>query len=75
MIAKDSQEISSGNYIAVPPTANVPTSQLSQSQTPYDYLALLPALIAAATPLILGLRKKDKSKNEDKRDEDKKDEN
>lgn len=31
--------------------------------TPYDYLALVPALITAVTPLILGLRQKSNSKS------------
>lgn len=54
---------SSGNQINVPPTANFPT--LQQPPTPYDYLTLLPVLITAVTPLILGLKNKDKDKHKD----------
>ncbi|WP_334918540.1 hypothetical protein [Nostoc sp.] len=69
MLTNNSQEISSGSYIAVPPASNIPTPQVGKPLTTYDYLALIPVLITAATPLILGLKKKDKDKNEDKEDE------
>lgn len=54
-------------HIEVPATPNVPTPQVGQQPTPYDYLTLLPALITAATPLILGLKKKDKDDFDDKK--------
>jgi hypothetical protein len=43
--------------IAVPP---IPTSssQFVQQPTPYDYLTLIPVLITAITPLILALKRK-----------------
>lgn len=44
-----------GTRTEVPPTN--PTESIHQP-TPYDYLALLPALITAVTPLILVLKKK-----------------
>lgn len=53
-------------HIEVPAMYNVPTSQVGQQPTPYDYLTVLPILITALTPLILGLRKKDKDDEEDK---------
>jgi hypothetical protein len=57
------QAQSTGTLIAVPPTDNVPT--LQQLPTPYDYLTLLPVLITAMTPLILGLMNKDKDDKND----------
>lgn len=60
MLSNNSQKISSSNYIGVPPTNNSSTPQISQPPTFYDYLALIPVILTAATPLILGLRKKDK---------------
>lgn len=54
-------------HIGVPATSNIPTPQVGQQLTPYDYLTLLPALITAATPLILGLKKKDKDDKDDKK--------
>jgi hypothetical protein len=56
--------------ITVPPTANAPSLQPGQLPTPYDYLTLLPGLIVAATPLILGLKKKQNNKDDDKEDND-----
>ncbi len=64
MISNNSQEITSGSYIGVPPTADIPTPSVIQP-TPYHYLALIPAILTAATPLILGLKKKDKDKGDD----------
>lgn len=60
MLPNNSQEISSGNYIAVPATNNVPTPPVGQAPASYYHLSLLPAILMAATPLILGLMKKDK---------------
>jgi hypothetical protein len=62
MIPNNSEQFqSTGTHIGVPATGNVPTPQVVQPPTPHDYLALLPVLITAATPLILGLKKnKDK---------------
>jgi hypothetical protein len=54
--------------IGVPPTGNVPTPQVGQPPTLYDYWALLPALITAATPLLLGLNKKGKDEGKNKDD-------
>ncbi len=46
------------NRIEVPPAPdNIRLKQPGQEPTPYDYLGLLPTLLVAATPLILGLRK------------------
>lgn len=59
MLSNNSQEISSGSYIGVPATADIPTPPVIQP-TPYHYLALLPAILTALTPLVLGLKKKDK---------------
>jgi hypothetical protein len=53
-----------GSHIGVPTTNNVPIPQVGQAPTPYDYLALFPVLITAVTPLILGLKKKDKDKGD-----------
>ncbi|MBE9215954.1 hypothetical protein IQ247_25390 [Plectonema cf. radiosum LEGE 06105] len=64
MLPNNSHEISSGNYISVPATGDIPTPQAIQPTT-YDYLVLIPAIVTALTPLILGL------KNKDKDDEDK----
>lgn len=50
--------------IEVSPANDLPS--LDQPITSYDYLALLPALITAATPLILGVFKKDN--NDEKSD-------
>ncbi|WP_414623810.1 hypothetical protein [Calothrix sp. CCY 0018] len=58
MISNNSQEISSENYIGVPATTDIPTPPIIQP-TPYHYLALLPAILTALTPLILGMMKKD----------------
>ncbi|WP_414624180.1 hypothetical protein [Calothrix sp. CCY 0018] len=60
MLPNNYQQILSGNYIGVPATTDIPTPQVGQVPTYYDYLALLPAILMAATPLILGLKKKDK---------------
>ncbi|NJL39385.1 MAG: hypothetical protein HC836_14190 [Richelia sp. RM2_1_2] len=60
MITNNFQEISSETYIGVPVTADIPTPQVGQAPTYYDCLALLPAILTALTPLILGLKKKDK---------------
>lgn len=52
--------------------ANNLISSLSVQQpipTPYDYFALLPALITALTPLVLGLRK-NKPPKQDKGDKE-----
>ena len=66
MLPNNSQEISSENYIGVPATTDIPTPQVGRPPTFYDYWALLPAILTALTPLVLGLKKKDKD------DEDKK---
>jgi len=55
MISNNSQEI-----ISVPATNNPSVPQITKPPTSYDYLALIPAILTAVTPLILGLRKKDK---------------
>ncbi len=52
--------------IGVPPQASISYPPRSQAPTLYDYFALLPVLITAATPLILGWRKKDSNFDEDK---------
>lgn len=52
-------------HIEVPSSFPSLNPQLSQPPTLYDYLALLPVLITALTPLILGLQKK-KSSTSDK---------
>jgi hypothetical protein len=65
MISNNSQEISSGSYIGVPATGNIPTPPVGQPPASYYLLSLLPAILMAATPLILGLKKKDKD-DEDK---------
>ncbi len=65
MLPNNSQQISFGSYIGVPATADIPTPPAVQ-YTPYHYMALIPAILTALTPLILGLKKKDKD------DEDKK---
>ncbi|MBE9216496.1 hypothetical protein IQ247_28195 [Plectonema cf. radiosum LEGE 06105] len=64
MLPNNPQKISAETYINVPATSNFPTPPVIQP-TPYDYLALLPAILTALTPLILGLKKKDKD-DEDK---------
>lgn len=38
----------------------VPSTPTAKQGTPYDYLSLLPVIIIAATPLILGLNRKEK---------------
>ncbi|MDY6897532.1 MAG: hypothetical protein SWZ49_05560 [Cyanobacteriota bacterium] len=60
MLSNNSQKISSSHYISVPATNNPSTPQIPQHPTLYDYFALIPVILTAATPLILGLRKKDK---------------
>jgi hypothetical protein len=40
--------------------ADVPSSQVGQIPVSYYYFGLLPGIITAVTPLILGLRKKNK---------------
>jgi len=65
MLSNNSQEISSSNYIGIPTTNNPSTPQITQPPTSYDYFALIPAILIAATPLILGLRKKDENKEDD----------
>ena len=59
MISNNSQEI-----ISVPATNNPSVPQVTKPPTYYDYLTLIPAILTAATPLILGLRKKDKDKKD-----------
>lgn len=51
--------------IEVSPVNDLPS--LGQPITSYDYFALLPALITAATPLILGVFKKDNKDNNDEK--------
>jgi hypothetical protein len=59
MISNNRPEKSSiGTHVHVPPLHQTSHPQLVQQPTPYDYLALLPVLIAAATPLILGFKGK-----------------
>lgn len=66
----ESIQISKGNFLAVSTkpvvvrtfikytsVSQIPKSQNVRQVTPYDYLSLLPLLITAATPLILGLVK------------------
>jgi hypothetical protein len=66
MIPNNSKQFqSTETYIGVPATDNVFTPQVPQPKTPYDYLALLPVLITAATPLILGFKKKGKDKDDE----------
>lgn len=47
--------MTSRTNIEVPTSYPNSNSQLSQLPTLYDYFALLPTLIVAVTPLILGL--------------------
>lgn len=62
MIAKNQIE----PQIEVPiNSAIVPKPTLPPS--PYDYFALLPALIAAATPLVLGLKEKPSDRDDNHR--------
>jgi hypothetical protein len=65
MIPKNLENPSLETRIDVPVAGNFSTPQAGQSLTPYDYLALLPVLITAVTPLILGLKKKDKDKEDE----------
>ena len=65
MISNNSQEILAETYIGVSATTDIPTPPVIQP-TPSNYLESLAVLITALTPLILGLKKKDKD------DEDKK---
>jgi hypothetical protein len=48
--------------ISVPTDIPVPRQEIPP--TPYDYFAVLPALIAALTPLILGLKPTQNKKKE-----------
>lgn len=64
MLPNNSQEFSSGNYIGIQPTNNIPTPPVIHP-TVYPYLELLPAILTALTPLVLGLKKKNKD-DEDK---------
>ncbi|MCC5604812.1 hypothetical protein [Nostoc favosum] len=51
--------------IEVPTNNLISSLSIQQSiPTPYDYFALLPALITALTPLVLGLRKNKPSKQD-----------
>jgi hypothetical protein len=70
MIPKIQENPSVGSHIGVPAAGNISIPQAGQAPTPYDYIALLPVLITAATPLILGLKKKDKDKDKDKGDDE-----
>jgi hypothetical protein len=47
----------SQTHIEVPSLDVSSQPQLGQEPTLYDYIGLLPTLLVAATPLILGLRK------------------
>lgn len=60
MLLNNSQKYSSNGTYTEVPTDSTSIAQVSQepSATLYNYLALLPVLITALTPLILGLRKK-----------------
>ena len=59
-------QTSEKNYTTKLTLANqVPDSQTNQNLTTYAYLSLLPVLITALTPLILGLAKKSNSKTKD----------
>lgn len=64
MLPNNSQEISSGNYIGVPATTDIPTPPVGQAPASYYHLSLLPAILTALTPLILGLKKKDKDEDD-----------
>ncbi|NJL81415.1 MAG: hypothetical protein HC815_31325 [Richelia sp. RM1_1_1] len=64
MLPNNSHEISSGSYIGVPATTDIPTPPVIQ-YTPYHYMALIPAILTALTPLVLGLRNKDKDDNKE----------
>ncbi|HAG85791.1 MAG TPA: hypothetical protein DCL61_32795 [Cyanobacteria bacterium UBA12227] len=72
MIPNTNEQSSTGTYIGVPLTTDIPRSQSGQQPTALDYFVVLPALVSAATPLILGLKKSDKDKKktgEDKEDD------
>jgi len=59
-------QTSVGNYTTEITLANqMPDSQTNRNLTTYDYLSLLPVVITALTPLILGLAKKSNSKTKD----------
>lgn len=51
----------STTHTEVPATSDTPTPQVRPMPTLYDYLTLLPVLITALTPLILGLKNKGKN--------------
>jgi cadmium resistance protein CadD (predicted permease) len=70
MISNNSQQISSGSYIGVPVTTDISVPPAAQLPASYYYFALLPGLITAITPLFLGLKKKNKDKDEDKGDDE-----
>ncbi|KAB8317123.1 hypothetical protein SD81_023060 [Tolypothrix campylonemoides VB511288] len=63
MISNTQEQSSNRTRIEIPPTDSTSNPQLGQPFTPtlYDYLALVPVLVTAATPLILGLRNKKSS--------------
>ncbi|GAB1544597.1 hypothetical protein NUACC21_72730 [Scytonema sp. NUACC21] len=62
MLSNTTNQLSAATYVGVPSSGSIPNPQGQPlSLTPYDYFALLPALITAATPLILGLREKKSS--------------
>ncbi|BAZ14936.1 hypothetical protein NIES4071_68060 [Calothrix sp. NIES-4071] len=64
MFTNINQGYAIATQIEVSPTNDLPL--LDKPATYYDYLALLPALITATTPLILGvLRKNDNDEKSD----------
>lgn len=64
MFTNINQGYAIATQIEVSPTTDLPL--LDQPATAYDYFALLPALVTAVTPLILGVFKK--SVNDEKSD-------
>ncbi|TWH62574.1 hypothetical protein [Dulcicalothrix desertica] len=66
-----SQNITVGTSISAPATSDVVIPQVPQAPIPAGYITEISLLVTAVTPLILGLRKKDKDKNDDKEDDDK----
>lgn len=69
-----SDNSSSGSYISVPATNDIPAPPAVQLPVSYYYFASLPGIITATTGLITAIaamrlgRKQDKDKDEDDRD-------
>ncbi|BAY20224.1 hypothetical protein NIES21_60940 (plasmid) [Anabaenopsis circularis NIES-21] len=73
MISNLSQQSSTVNTIGVQATDSTANFPILQQPSLLDYFALLPALITALTPLILGLSKDLAEKNKDKSNKDESD--